>query len=334
MRVAALQKEGVIVEERKLPQIAEDEVLLKVAACGLCGTDILKVGKKGNVPGIVLGHEVAGSVVQVGSKVTNLKIGDRVVVGHHVPCERCHFCRHGDFSMCLQFRETQLDPGGFAEYLRIPQKHVEKTTLKIPDSLSFEEASFTEPIACCLRAIQRSQLLPGDSVLIIGLGSIGLILTELFILLKREVWVSDLVEERVRLAQKYGAQRFDASGPGKSPEKFQGRGVDMVLLTAGNELVLKQAFSWVRDGGKIHLFASLSGEGEMKLDLNQIYHRELEILATYSSSPADLAEALRLLAEKKIEVSSLVSLRASLHEIPKAIELTLSKKILKAIITP
>lgn len=330
MRVAAIQSDGSIrVENREIPKIGPGEILLQVKACGLCGTDILKVKKKSVPAGTVLGHEVSGIVSEIGSRVKKFKKGDRVVVSHHVPCYECHFCRHKNYSMCPYFRQTNLDPGGFAEFLRIPSEHVENTTLKIPKELTFEEASFAEPIACCLRAIRRSELLPGDSVLIVGLGSIGLILVQLLKLFKMKVLATDLMEERRGIAENWGAQIVT---PDK-PEKFEGRGYDMVLLTAGNFDLLARSISWVRSGGKVHLFASLQGEGG-PLNFNELYHRELEIVATYSSGPDDLKEALKLLSERSIDVRPLITIRPPLEKITEAIEETVSKQILKAIAAP
>ncbi len=332
MRVAAYQSDGMIhIENRAVPQIGPGEILLRVKVCGLCGTDLLKLQKKSSKPGTVLGHEVAGVVAQIGSGVQNFREGDRVVVAHHVPCYSCHYCRHENFSMCRHFRQTNLDPGGFAEFLRIPAEHVQKTTLKIPDHLSFEEASFTEPLACCARAVRRSRLLEGDSVLIIGLGSIGLTLVQLFSLEKMRIFVADLIPERVQLAKTFGAESFDSS---KSP--FEDRGFDMILMTGGTYQFLSKTLPWIREGGKIHLFSSLIDDGKevplSSLDLNQIYHRELELIATYSSSPEDLQEAFQILSEKKINVQPLIEARFELEDISKAIDQMRSKKILKALI--
>ncbi len=330
MRISAIQQDSstLKVDERPIPTIQEDEVLLKVKACGLCGTDILKVQKKSAKPGTVLGHEVSGIVED--SKNLKFQKGDRVVVAHHVPCFECHFCRHENFSMCAQFKKTNLDPGGFAEFLRIPQEHVAHTAFKLPDHLSFEEASFVEPIACCLRAVKRSQLLKGDSCLVIGLGSIGLILVQILHHFGIQTFATDLIPSRVELAQTFGAQKFSPDILSKLPTK----GFDMLLFTAGNEALLNTSLSWVRDGGKIHLFSSLSGGEDLKFDFNQVYHRELEIFSTYSSAPTELRESLDLLTQGHLSVKPLISSSISLSDIPLAIEQTLKQQILKAIVIP
>ena len=327
MRIAAIQSDGSLaVEERPIPTIGNGELLLQVMACGLCGTDILKFQKRNLPSGTVLGHEVAGIVVEVRSEKGFAK-GDRVLVAHHVPCGQCHYCRHGSVSMCEQFKKTNLDPGGFAEFLRIPAKHVQNTALKIPESLSFEEASFAEPLACCVRAFQRSELLKGDSILVVGLGSIGLMLVQMFVAYGMKVSATDLMPERCDLAQKFGASLFDSKT--RPTSKF-----DMVMLTAGNPPLLTQTLEWVRSGGTIHFFSSLSAEGPIPFDFNQVYHRELKLLSTYSSSPDSLKEALKLLTEQKVQVKDLITLRSSLEELGVAVSQALSRKTLKAVIYP
>lgn len=333
MLVSTIQKDNSLkVENRHLLTIQDGEALLQVKACGLCGTDILKVQKKSAKPGTVLGHEVSGIVAE--SRNSKFQKGDRVVVAHHVPCFECHFCRHENFSMCAQFKKTNLDPGGFAQYLRIPAEHVAHTAFKIPDHLSFEEASFMEPVACCLRAVKRSQLLKDDSCLVIGLGSIGLILVQLLHHFGIQTFATDLIPARMELAQTFGAQKFSPDVLKTLPQTLPSKGFDMLLFTAGNEALLNTALTWVRDGGKIHLFSSLSGGDNIKFDFNQLYHRELEIFSTYSSAPAELRESLDLLSQGHILVKPLISSSISLSDIPLAIEQTLKQQILKAIVIP
>ncbi|QQR80020.1 MAG: alcohol dehydrogenase catalytic domain-containing protein [Deltaproteobacteria bacterium] len=328
MIVSAVQNDHSLkLEERDKPILNPGEALLQVAACGLCGTDILKIQKKSSKTGTVLGHEVSGVIVE--SKNEKFALGGRVVVAHHVPCFECHFCLHENFSMCAQFKKTNLDPGGFAQFLKIPQEHCHHTAFKIPDHLSFAEASFMEPIACCLRAVKRSRLKKNDSCLVIGLGSIGLLLVQLLKHFGVNTYVMDLVEERIALAEKFGGQKFN-------PDKLQNssKAVDMLLFTAGNNALLTQSLAWVRDGGKIHLFSSIADGEKATLDLNQIYHRELELFSTYSSAPQELKESLDLLANGSIDVKPLITHTLPLSEIPQAIEGTLQRKILKAIIVP
>src|SRR5439155_4089309 len=160
-----------------IPSITEQELLVKVHGCGLCGSDIIKIVQQAPPP-VKLGHELTGTVVERGRDVTNFAVGQRVVVAHHVPCGTCHYCSHGNYSMCATFKASNIDPCGFAEYIRVPTEHVQHTTLPLPGTLSAEEGSFVEPLACCIRAVRRTPLLAGDSVVVIGLGSIGLLMLQ------------------------------------------------------------------------------------------------------------------------------------------------------------
>jgi L-iditol 2-dehydrogenase len=160
-----------------IPSISETEILVRVHGCGLCGSDIMKITQQA-LPPVVLGHELTGTIVERGKAISNFEVGQRVIVAHHVPCGKCHYCRHQNYSMCAGFKASNIDPCGFAEYIRVPAQHAQHTTLLLPDSLSAEAGSFVEPLACCLRAVRRTPLLPGDSVVVMGLGSIGLLMVQ------------------------------------------------------------------------------------------------------------------------------------------------------------
>lgn len=331
MKVAALYQHEVKLEDRPEPVIGEDEILLKVSACGLCGTDIWKI-KKGSAPvGTVLGHEVVGVASQVGAKVTGFAVGDRIVVAHHVPCGQCHYCRHNNESMCPQFKKSNLEPGGFAEWLRIPAEHVKKTAFRIPDSLVNEEALFMEPLACAVRAVRRSPLLPGDRVIVVGLGSMGLILCQLLLQKGMTVLATDLEESRIQIARRFGAMNLNSPEGQKNLQELDG--VDMVLLTAGPPLMIQSALQWVRAGGTIHLFASLDGE-PFPTNFADFYHREVTLLTTYSSTPRDLRESLGLLATKAITPRSFGWEGFELSGITEAVQRTLGRQTIKAIIYP
>jgi len=167
------------IENRYIPTIADYELLVKVHGCGLCGSDILKIVQQAPPP-VILGHEPTGTIVEMGRGVTNFTVGQRVMVAHHVPCGHCHYCRHGNYSMCASFKTSNIDPCGFAEYIRVPAQHVQQTTLPLPATLNDEAGSFVEPLACCIRAVRRTPLLSGDTIVILGLGSIGLLMLQAF----------------------------------------------------------------------------------------------------------------------------------------------------------
>ena len=325
------------VEDRPRPQIGAGEVLLKVRACGVCGTDVLKVTRALPKKPVVLGHELVGDVVEIGAGVSQFKLGDRVVVAHHVPCGNCHFCRHGNHSMCRHFKETNLDPGGFAEFLRIPAEHVEQTAFLVPKNLSDDEALFTEPLSCCVRNVRRASLLPGDFTVVVGMGSIGLMMVQLLKLVPTQVLALDLFEDRLELAAKLGADftlRGDAPNIAEFiAEKTEGRRADLVCFTAGGGRVFQSAFQWVRDGGALNLFASLSDK-PVEVSLDALYHHEIRVFSSYSPSPEDLVEAHRLLCEGKVKVAPLVTHHVPLEQIQESIGWITAQKAMKVIVNP
>jgi L-iditol 2-dehydrogenase len=323
------------VQEWPRPRIGPGELLLKVRGCGICGSDIAKLEPGKVTPPVVLGHEVVGEIIDVGAGPARFAKGQRVVVAHHVPCLTCHYCRRGSHSMCRAFKRSSLDPGGFAEMLRVPSPNSEHATFVLPDAVSDETASFTEPLACCLRAARRSGVQAGDVALVLGLGSIGCLMVHALRLAGADVIGADLLPERRRLARELGASAFDpvAELDDMLRGATQGRGADVVIMTAGGAGMLPWAAQRVRDGGAVHYFAG-GGEAALPLALDALYHRELTITATYSSSPADLAEAFRLLVEGTVKVAGLITHRAKLTGVHDAMELMRRRGTLKAYVTP
>src|SRR5438552_272779 len=174
VKAAVLREAGRLrAETWARPAIGPGELLLRLRGCGLCGSDIAKVGAAATKVPLVLGHEVVGDVIDVGGGVAEFALGDRVVAAHHVPCGACHYCRRGSESMCAAFKTSNLDPGGFAELVRVPAVNVRHATFKVPPHVSDEAASFVEPVACCLRAVERARVEHGDTAVVICLGSIG-----------------------------------------------------------------------------------------------------------------------------------------------------------------
>lgn len=334
MKAILLSERRTSLQDIPTPDVGPGEVLIAVDACGLCGSDILKLDSPGGSHGI-LGHEVAGRVLRKGPKTpSHLKAGDRVIVAHHVPCLKCHYCRRGSSSMCRQFKSTNIVPGGFAECTRVSEKHVRHVLLKIPRGLDSLSASLSEPLACCLRNVKRLGLRKGDCAGIMGLGSIGLLTGQL---LKRNgvsVLGFDLDPARIRIAQDLGLSASDGSGARDRIESLSsGRGLDALIFTAGSSAMLAERTSWVRDGGTISLFAEL-GPSPAALDLKEIYHRELTISTSYSSSPQDLREALKIIAAKEINVAPLVANTYPLTRFDEAVRQVRSRAVLKAILVP
>lgn len=320
-----------------IPSISEDEVLLKIHSCGVCGTDIVKYQYDMVKPPVVLGHEVAGTIEKVGKNIAKFAIGDRVVVAHHTPCYACHFCKHGNVSMCETFKKSNLDPGGFAEYLRIPATHVQMTAHKIPDTISYEEAIFMEPLACILRNIKRANLQQKDSVLIVGLGSVGLMTAMALKSMGMTVYATDLKEERIELAKKMGidwATKPTATLKEEIFSRTNPNGVDLVVLTAGNEKVYSDSIQYVRDGGTVSIFAGMSPQSKIEFTVNDLYKREINIYASYSPSPIELMEALTMITNREVDVRVLQPKKFSLENLENAIFEVQHQKIFKAIIQP
>jgi L-iditol 2-dehydrogenase len=316
------------------PTIGPGELLVKVRGCGLCGSDIAKIVDPATRAPAVFGHEIVGDVVEVGEGVAGFGHGHRVVVAHHVPCGACHYCRRGSESMCREFKRSQLDPGGFAEYVRVPPANVRAATFRVPDHLGDEEATFVEPLACCLRAVERARVEPGDTVVVVGLGSIGCLFVQLLRRAGAAVIGVDQDVARLALARGLG---MEAAGPiegaAHARRLSDGRGADVVIVTGGGAAVLPWAVETVRDGGSVHYFAG--GEGEaLPTALATLYHRELAITTTYSSSPATLARAFWLIAAGKVEVGGLISHRLPLARLADGVELMRKRQALKVYVTP
>jgi L-iditol 2-dehydrogenase len=334
VKAVVLRGGDLAVEDWTRPSIGSGELLVRVRGCGLCGSDIVKIVAPPPRP-VVLGHEVVGDVVEVGAGVAGFDAGDRVVVAHHVPCGRCHYCRRGSTSMCRTFKASNLDPGGFTEYVRVPAANVLHATFRLPAGLSDEAASFVEPLACCLRAVRRAPVEPGDTVVVAGLGSIGCLFVQLARRAGARVVGADPLEERADLAKRLGADVAIAPDAAGDPiaELSEGRGADQVIITGGGADVLAWAASVVRDGGSVHYFAGGGGE-TLPLPLATLYHRELTITATYSSSPADLAEAFRLVAGEQVAVGSLITHRLPLDRLAEGVDLMRRYRALKVYVTP
>lgn len=322
-------------EDIPIPRIGEDELLVRVHGCGLCGSDILKIVQR-TPPPVVLGHELSGTIVERGRGVSHSQFaaGQRVMVAHHVPCGTCHYCLHGNYSMCAAFKASNIDPCGFAEYIRVPAAHVQHTTLALPDTLNDEEGSFVEPLACCVRAVQRTPMLAGDSVVVMGLGSVGLLMLQAVKALgAARVCGVDLLPERLQLALDLGAGAVLQAPPGEHTLRdllnpfTGGRGADAVILTAPGVHPFMQAVAGARRGGAITIFAAHAGAAP--LDLERIYQQELTITSAYSSSPETLRIALDLLATGQVRVDCLISHRLPLERFQEGVEMMRERRALK-----
>lgn len=305
--------------------------IVKVDACGLCGSDIVKI-MTGSVPdGTVLGHEVVGKIVEINSK-TAFEVDDRVVLGHHVPCFDCEYCYGESYSMCEQFKSTNIYPGGFSEYIYVSELHLQNTVFNANYSIPDEHAIFTEPVACCLRAVKRLKLTQGSKVLVIGLGSIGILTGQILKHLGYQPFGVDMIDERIELAKDYefeGVFKATDEDLRDKVSQYVKYGFDGIFLCAGSDSSVELAKSLVRSGGTILVFAS--SKTNVGYLHNDIYYKELTVLGSYSPSPLDLEESYKLIEEGAIKFDDLVS-EYSIEDINKALEDTLTNKIMKACI--
>jgi L-iditol 2-dehydrogenase len=322
------------VEAWPRPVIGDGEVLLALRGCGLCGSDIAKIVAPETPGPAVFGHELVGTVVEVGAGVDELAPGDRVVAAHHVPCGDCHYCRRGSHSMCRAFKASNLDPGGFAEHVRVPAANVRHATFRLPPHVPDETASFVEPLACCLRAVRRAGVEAGDTVAVVGLGSIGCLFVQLVRRAGASVVGVDPIPARRQLGARAGAEVGEgAEALARLRDRSQGRGADLVIVTGGGAAVVPWAAEALRDGGVLHFFAGGGGEG-LPIPLERLYHRELTISATYSSSPADLQEAFKLLATGQVVVDGLLTHRVPLDRLADGVALMQRHQAVKVWVTP
>jgi L-iditol 2-dehydrogenase len=318
------------IEEIPTPKIGRGEVLVEMKACGICGSDLMDWYLKNRAP-LVLGHEPSGVIVEKGRDVKNFDVGDRVFVHHHVACLKCHYCTHGDYTLCEQFHNTNIIPGGFAEYFKVPAPNLNLDTLKIPDGISFDEATLIEPVGCCLRAIKKCGIQKGDSVAIIGAGATGIIHTVLAkVFGAGKVIVSDLIDFRLRAAQKFGANvvvnPLNTSLKEVVKAETDGRGVDLAIVTAPSLEAYKAGLGVCRKGGKLCVFAPTEPGKFLEISPKELFFNELQIIPSYSTSHVETREALELIKSEKIRVRELITHRYSLLDAAKAFKTALEDK--------
>lgn len=318
-------------EELPIPTLEADEVLVQVRVVGLCQSDIKKILYPLSEPPRIFGHETAGVIAAVGDAVTNWQIGDRVVVMHHIPCMRCSYCLNDNFSMCDVYKNICTTAGfapsggGFAEYVKVPGHIVRNGGLiAIPDDVNFEIASFVEPTNCCLKAVKKAQIAPGQTVLVTGAGPIGLMLIMLVKYFGGKAIATDLLPARIAKALSVGADAaFDARDAdlvAKIHAITDGMGVDTTLLAVPSNKAFFQALDTTRKGGKILFFAEFPDEVEIPLNPNILYRREIDLIGSYSSSFRLQNLAADIVFNSRIDIASLISDRYPLQELSAAVQ--------------
>ena len=333
MKVAEIENNILVVKEREDEKLdGRKGALVKVLGCGLCGSDIVKLTQHRAKQGTVLGHEIVAFITDINSD-TNFKVGDTIITSHHIPCGKCEYCKNGNVSMCRHFKETNIFPGGFSEYVFVSEEHLQNVAYIVPNNMTDEEISFYEPLGCCIRAIKRCELKAGDSVLVVGLGSIGLLMGEGLKALGYNVFGCDLIQDRIELANNRGIKAFNS----KNLDEFEkliknnteGFGVDAVFMTSGADKAIDVALKAIRQGGKILVFSSTPLSNGYPN--NEIYYKELTVMGSYSPSPADLKDSYDLLTSGRVNVKDLTTVYP-LDKIQQAFDDTISNKIFKAYI--
>jgi L-iditol 2-dehydrogenase len=313
-----------------VPQIGPGELLLRVHSCGVCGTDLKKIATGSHSAPRIFGHETSGMVAAVGADVRQFQPGDRVVVFHHIPCRDCYYCQHNTFAQCSTYKKVgctagfEPSGGGFAEYVRVMDWIVQKGTVRIPDGVSFEQACFVEPVNTCMKGIQALRLVPGETVLTIGQGPIGIILSVLARKAGATVITSDLYPERLRIGKSLGLEStIDASQTNvvdRVRELTEGRGADAVILAVGGNGLIRTAMDAARPGGRVLLFAQTQ-HGEAVVDPAAICVDEKALVGSYSASVALQEESVRFVTGREMDLEQLVSHRFPLTESAQALAL-------------
>jgi len=346
MRAGVFREKGVVrVEEVAVPEVRDGEVLIKVAACGICGTDIKKIFQRYVEPPQILGHELAGTVVALGRGVTKWKLGDRVMSFHHVPCGTCFYCKNRLFSQCKQYKTTGLtggftpNGGGFGEYVKAMPWVAERGIVALPENVTFEEATFIEPINTIVKAVQKARITAGETVLIAGCGPIGL---QLLMVAKYEgarIYTSDPMATRREKSLRLGAVESFNPISGKLVEELhartEGRGADAVLVAVAHPAVVADALAAARPGGRVLLFAANDPVTRIEFPAAAIGIDEKEILGSYSAAVDIQESAAALVLEKKLPVMEIVTHRFPLGRIQEGLELAArpTDRSLKVLIT-
>lgn len=339
MRVAMYySNRDVRIEKIPVPKIGPDEILVKTIASGICGSDVMEWYRLKKAPR-VLGHEITGEIVETGSEVRNFRKGDRVFVSHHVPCNTCHYCLHGCHTACKTLQSTNYDPGGFAEYIRIPGINVERGVYLLPEEISFEVGTFIEPIACVIRGMGLARLKPGQSVLVMGSGISGL----LQIMIARalgagRILATDINDYRLRQAERFGADHSIKAGNDIRSSVLQHNGArlaDLVIVCTGVLKAAEEALMCVDRGGTVLYFAVPEPGIMLPIQINDMWRNEITLMTSYGASPVDIDVAIKLLQSGKITPEDMITHRLPLDETAYGFRLVAeARESIKVIIEP
>lgn len=341
MKVAKLYKfDDIKIENIPIPEIGTRDALVKVKACGICSGDVMSWYIERKAP-LVLGHEISGEIVKIGEKIKkeiSLKEGDRIVVHHHAPCMKCFHCRRGDYVQCEIWKKSKIIPGGLSEYILLPEINLKNDTLKLPDSVSFEEGALVEPTACVVKSLKRANIKKGDTLLIIGLGVMG----QIHIMLAKafgagKVIGADMIAFRLEKAIQAGADHvIDVSKEDifeKLKEITKGLMPQVIIVGPGKTDVISQSLKLVSKGGTLLIFTPTPPEEKLTISVNDIYFNDITITTSYSCGPEDMKMALSFIEKGTIKSDLLITHRFSMEQVSEAYKLTaLAKDSLKCMI--
>jgi L-iditol 2-dehydrogenase len=340
MRVAMYyNNHDIRVEDMPVPITGPGEVLMKVEACGICGSDVMEWYRVKKAP-LVLGHEIAGEIVDVGDGVRGFRKGQRIAASHHVPCNTCRYCRRGHHTVCETLRTTNFFPGGFSEYVLLPSLNVDRGVYPLPGDVTDEEATFIEPLACVLRGLRRSGAQPGDTVLVVGSGISGLLYVKLAASLgASRIFAADIVESRLEAARRFGAESaFHASElhPDRIRALNDGFLADIVILCTGARTAIEAALACVERGGTVLVFAPTDDGVRVPLAVNSVFWRtDVTLTTSYAGTHADHMTALELIRTKRISVTDMITHRLPLSLTLKGFSLVSEgRDSIKVIVTP
>jgi L-iditol 2-dehydrogenase len=326
------------IKEIPIPEIGDEELLFKVMACGICGSDVMEWYRVPKAP-LVLGHEAVGTIEKVGAKVEDYSIGERVFVSHHVPCNECEYCKSGAHTACATLHKTNYYPGGYSQYIRVPKINIKYGIHKLPPQISFEEGTFIEPLACVIRGQRIAKLQKKESLLIIGCGVSGILHTSLAHSkgLKRII-ATDINPYRLKLAKKFGADfTIDAKEnlPKKLKEINEGKLANQVIVCTGATKAALTSLECVDKGGTVLFFAVPNPTVKLPVPINQFWRNEITIKTSYGAAPEDLQEALTILSKKKLGVKDMITHRFNLQQTGEGFKvMAAAGKSLKVIINP
>jgi len=327
MKTAFIREPSVIsINEIENPTLGSGDILVQMHACGICGSDLEKVFGEYGQPSMRLGHEPAGIIIDISSDVTEFKKGDRVFTHHHVPCYSCHLCKHGNETMCSKYYETNLSPCGLSEEYVVPKWNVDHGgVLKIPDSMSFEEAAMIEPLACCVRAWTKYSYQEGDSVAIFGVGPTGMMHVMLAQSKKfSKIFCFDVNDFRLGFAKKFNItasiNSLDENRKQRILDNTEGKGVDVAIVATSSLKALEDAIDVVRKGGAVMMFGVPSKDAKIVLNMSKIYSKEITLVTSYAASDNDTKEALRLIGSSQIDVKQLVTHTYPIEDSQKAFD--------------